>query len=181
MARQGKTKKASKSSRPCDFPGCRESGAFRAPQDRTLRHFYWFCQKHAAEYNKNWDFLKGLSPDEIENHLRHDTTWQRPTWKLGEGPMKGNPKIRDRSTIYEDLGIGGTSTPPPARESPFETKLIQALDFMGLNAPVTTAQVKKQFKTLAKKYHPDAGASGTAQRFHQLVEAYAYLMNRLNK
>ena len=51
----------------CDFPGCSEAGEYRAPRDRTLSSYYWFCQKHVAEYNKNWDFLKGLSPEEIEN------------------------------------------------------------------------------------------------------------------
>ncbi len=178
--RRGKTAKSPKTARPCDFPGCGADGACRAPTDRSLRHFYWFCPKHAAEYNKNWDFLKGLSPDEIETHLQHDAAWQRPTWKLGEGPMKkGGPHWRANAAIDAELGMGGTHTPPRAAAS-YEIKFVQALDVLGLNGPVTLVQVKRQFKLLAKKYHPDTGGADAAPRFHRLMEAYRYVSDRLN-
>ena len=54
----------------CDFPNCTEGAEFRAPKDRTLRSYYWFCLKHVQEYNKKWDFLEELcdiSPDELTN------------------------------------------------------------------------------------------------------------------
>ncbi|MDD3669237.1 MAG: J domain-containing protein [Alphaproteobacteria bacterium] len=178
--RRNKTAKAQKTTRPCDFPGCGAGGACRAPKDRSLRHFYWFCPQHAAEYNKSWDFLKGLSPDEIERHLQHDAVWQRPTWKFGEGPTKGRPDVRGDSTIFADLGMDGADTlPRPAAVS--ETKLVRALDVMGLNMPVTLVQVKRQFKLLVKQYHPDTGGAQAAHRFHRLMDAYRYVSDRLNK
>ena len=58
--------------RPCDYPECPECGEFRAPKDRSLREYYWFCLKHVTQYNKNWDFYLGLSADEIEESTISD-------------------------------------------------------------------------------------------------------------
>ena len=39
--------------KPCDHPGCRVAGATKAPKSRDmLNEHYWFCQPHAAEYNR---------------------------------------------------------------------------------------------------------------------------------
>ena len=69
--------------RLCDAPDCAEAGQYRAPRDRSLREFHWFCLDHVRAYNASWDFYKGMGPDEIEACLRADTSWQRPTWPLG--------------------------------------------------------------------------------------------------
>ena len=169
-----------KSGRPCDFPGCPEIGEYRAPKDRNLRDYYWFCLKHVTEYNKNWDFLKGLSPEEIEEHIQHDTIWQRPTWKLGHGGIKSDPKVKDYFRVQSEMGMDGRYNPPP-RVQPVEKKLQAALDFMELKLPVEPAAVKKQYKKLAKKYHPDTnkGDREAEQRFKKLNEAYHYILERI--
>lgn len=176
---------AKKTIRPCDYPGCDQAGEFRAPKDRTLSSYYWFCQKHVAEYNKNWDFLKGLSADEIEQHLQHDITWQRPTWKLGQGPIKRNPRIGDPLHIRENLGLGmdGKYNPPPPKHSPQDKKYAAALAFLEISGKVSLALVKKQYKKLAKKYHPDTngGNKEAVQRFQRLVSAYEYVCAHLTK
>ena len=40
----------------CDFPGCAEKGEYRAPKDRKLKDYYWFCLKHVQEYNSKWNY-----------------------------------------------------------------------------------------------------------------------------
>ena len=60
MITRKNTKNSSKPTRICDHPDCEEAGTCRAPKDRSLRDYYWFCQKHVAQYNKNWDFLKEI-------------------------------------------------------------------------------------------------------------------------
>lgn len=71
--------------RPCDYPGCPEAGLYKAPRSRDRLHdYYWFCLDHVRDYNAQWDFLKGLSSDEIEEQIRLATVWNRPTWPLGE-------------------------------------------------------------------------------------------------
>ena len=51
----------------CDHEKCNNNGDFRAPKSRSqLNEYYFFCLKHVTEYNKSWDFYKGLSVDHGE-------------------------------------------------------------------------------------------------------------------
>ena len=162
----------------CDFPGCLEAGEYRAPRDRTLTSYYWFCQKHVAEYNKNWDFLKGLSPDEIEHQIQNDVTWQRPTWKLGEeGKQYRADKIHDGFGLFREaeLGMSGHYNPPRPK---YPAKVTNAMAFMQLEHPLTLEIVKKKYKALAKKYHPDVSKKD-ATLFQKLSEAYTILVEFL--
>ena len=52
--------------RRCDHQGCRLAGTARAPKSRDLlNEHYWFCQAHAAEYNRAWNFFAGMTESEI--------------------------------------------------------------------------------------------------------------------
>ena len=183
MIRRNPFKTPSKPTRICDHPDCEEAGTCRAPKDRSLRDYYWFCQKHAAEYNKNWDFYLGLSADEIEEHWKNDITWQRPTWKLGHGKTPRTDKMKDSFGVFEEVGLGmdGKHTPPTKPQSNFEKKYIQAAEFMELTIPFSKADLKRQYKKLAKKYHPDTAgteAKEAAKLFKKLTDAYKYLTER---
>ena len=70
--------------KPCDCKGCKKEGIYRAPKDRTLKNFYWFCLEHVQEYNKNWNFYEGMSADEIEQQIRLDLVGHRPTWQVND-------------------------------------------------------------------------------------------------
>ena len=164
----------------CDFPGCSQAGEYRAPKNRTLTSYYWFCQKHVAEYNKNWDFLKGLSPEEIEDQIQNDVGWQRPTWKLGtEGIHYRADKIQDNFGIFKEAGLGMSGHYNPPRPK-YPAKVTNAMAFMQLEHPLTLAAVKKKYKLLAKKYHPDVSKKD-ASLFQKLAEANEILTRFLNK
>ena len=46
---------------------------------------------HVAEYNKAWNYYKGLTEDQIEREIERDILGRRPTWPLGMrvGSMAG--------------------------------------------------------------------------------------------
>ncbi|MDO5011988.1 MAG: hypothetical protein Q4E56_00515 [Pseudomonadota bacterium] len=73
--------------RKCDHTGCNKAGTCRAPKSRDLKDYWWFCQEHAAEYNKNWNFYADMTPDEIE------ADWERQTF--------GAP-LKDKDTANKD-------------------------------------------------------------------------------
>ncbi len=59
-----------------------------------------------------------------------------------------------------------------------------ALKALQLNDPITVADLKKAYRSLAKQYHPDASQSVSEtekqqaqQRFREIQEAYEYLLN----
>ena len=50
----------------CDHPGCEKAGEYRAPKDRNLKDYYWFCLEHVQEYNAQWNYYAGEIPEEDE-------------------------------------------------------------------------------------------------------------------
>ena len=50
--------------RTCDRHGCTAVGDRPAPKAPNSRERWYFCEMHAGEYNRNWDYFEGLSPEE---------------------------------------------------------------------------------------------------------------------
>jgi hypothetical protein len=148
-------------SQGCDTPGCLHAGEYRAPKSRsTLREFHWFCLEHVRAYNASWDYYKGMSESEIEEQLRADTSWQRPSWPLGQGRQ-----ARLEEAIEAELhafAFGTRPKPPPRPDTPPEV-------------------VKTKYKALAKQHHPDAnnGDKCSEERLKTINLAYAALRGKL--
>jgi len=164
--------------RGCDVPGCPHDGVYRAPKSRdTLREYFWFCLDHVRAYNAAWDFYKGMSPGQIEAHMRDDTGWQRPTWPLGRlgGGMPEEDLVHDRLDILGAAGMrqGRQSQGRPPGGAPADLR--QPLDTLGLAWPVSLDEVKSRYKELAKRNHPDANGGDRAaeERFKTINLAYA--------
>ncbi len=169
------------SGRPCDHPGCSHAGEYRAPKSRdALQDYYWFCLDHVRAYNAAWDYYAGLRPEEIEEMIRYDVTWQRPTWPLGRrgGSAHIEPeRVKDVFGLFdEDMWQGPVERSRPA--SPEE----KAMQVMELKSPVTLESLKARYKELCKLHHPDAngGDKGAEERFKQIGQAYKTLMESLN-
>ena len=68
----------------CEWSYCKEAGKFKAPTEKdNSKNFIWLCEEHIKLFNKNWDYFDGMSQNEIENFLKSDLTWHRPTQKFG--------------------------------------------------------------------------------------------------
>jgi hypothetical protein len=167
--------------RPCDSPGCSHQGEYRAPKSRaSLSDYHWFCLEHVRAYNAAWDFYKGMSPGEIEAHVRADTGWQRPTWPLGRGggaPHVEEEAVHDRLDILGAAGLRGAQK----REERAPSELREPLSALGLAWPVSMTEVKSRYKELAKRHHPDAngGDRGAEERLKTINLAYAALRAHL--
>jgi DnaJ domain len=161
----------------CDAPGCPNAGEYRAPKSRTnLRDFHWFCLAHVREYNLAWDYYKGMSPGEIEQQLRADTSWQRPSWPLGRiGQIQAGVDEELRAFEFGPRA----SRKPPEPQAPAELR--EALSVLGLAWPVSAADAKARYKELAKRHHPDAngGDRDSEERLKTINQAYSLLKGRL--
>jgi hypothetical protein len=166
--------------RPCDHPGCSQAGEYRAPKSRrALRDYYWFCLDHVRAYNAAWDFYAGMRPDEIEEIVRSDITWQRPTWPLGR--VTGGRFRFDPERVKDPLGIFGgdmwqrqQATPPSPEQA--------AMEVMDLSMPLTLEILKARYKELCKRHHPDTngGDKAAEERFKQISQAYKTLRESLD-
>ena len=56
--------------RICDRHGCNEPGNCPAPKSPNCPERWYFCEKHAAEYNKGWDYFQGLDKEEAANRAK---------------------------------------------------------------------------------------------------------------
>lgn len=162
----------------CEWPGCTGDGEFRAPLSRDrLDQYRWFCLEHVRQYNKSWDYYRGMSQAEIEDDLRRDTVWQRPTWPLG-GPRQRPPRWR----VHDGFGLFEDEPAQRAGESgrpPVEAAHVRALTVFGLEPPVTFERLRSRYLTLVKLHHPDAngGDKAAEERLKSINEAYATLKN----
>jgi hypothetical protein len=170
--------------RMCDHPGCESGGDYRAPRSRIeLDHYYWFCLDHVRAYNAAWNYYAGMSEGEIEDEIRHDTVWQRPSWKLGQrhGPAY-EARVRDPFDVYghhdrkpgQGRRAGSAGAEASARVASARD---QALAVFDIDPPFTQASLKARYKVLVKMHHPDAhGGDKTAEEKLKIInQAYTTL------
>ncbi|HEY2178549.1 MAG TPA: J domain-containing protein [Caulobacteraceae bacterium] len=167
--------------RACDHPGCRAPAATRAPKSRDLlSEHYWFCQAHAAEYNRSWNFFAGLSEEEIAAKISEDSvTGGRPTW-----PFKASPKSREAAGargFFRDpfslFGGGAQSRERAARERGLGRLEHQALADLDLEPGVEAQAIRARYAELVKRCHPDAngGDRSAEHKLQRVIRAYKTL------
>ncbi len=168
----------------CDYPGCIEDGVYKAPKSRLqLRSYHYFCLEHVREYNKAWNYHKGLNEQQVENSIRRSTTWDRPSWPFGtrhkmfQSFVKGN--VTDNFDFFEMDSFSRNNGEPNKK---FNADQLDALDIMGLKPPIDIPKLKSQYKYLVKIHHPDrnGGDRKAEERLKLINEAYTTLKQVLS-
>ena len=172
----------------CDNTNCKNKGEYKAPKSRsTLNQYYFFCLKHIQEYNKSWDFYRGLSIDQIESSMRKDTVWDRPSW-----PLKGNPNnIAEKLNDFLASDYNLFEKEKEIRDF-LKNKLIDenlstiensSLKVLDLKMPISVDEIKKKYKKLVKIFHPDVNANNkeSEKKFKEITEAYKILLKKFLK
>ena len=139
--------------RLCDRDGCEQPGDRPAPKSPNSPERWWFCEAHAAEYNRNWDYFAGLSAEEA---ARREADERRDASGFGQ------------SSHYKWAGPGdGTRSRDEMR----------ALDALALGTDASFDEVREAWRRLAKANHPDLnpGDADAAQRFRAAQAAYDVL------
>lgn len=175
--------KDNKFTRKCDHPDCEKAGEYRAPKNRNLDDYYWFCLEHVSEYNKSWNYYEGMSIEEIEAENKRDETWQAQTWKFGISLDKAFKagKLDDPFEIYQKYMKGGTYKDTSKHPtSPLSKKEQDALRIFNLSYPFTKEELRKKYKILVKKHHPDlnAGSKEAEEKFKTISVAYSILIKK---
>jgi len=165
--------------RACAHPGCTEAGEHRAPVSRDeMNRYQWFCLDHIREFNKAWNYFEGMSDTEVEADVRRDTTWDRPTWRLGGNGQFRPERVSDPLNLFNGAGLAGDGPQngPPVRP-PISEEESRAYRTLGLEYPVSSADLKARYKLLVKEYHPDAnpGDRSAEDRLKDINAAYRTL------
>ena len=92
--------------RLCDREGCSEIGDRPAPKAPNSPERWMFCEAHAAEYNKNWNFYAGMSEAQIRAQQESERmTGGRPTWSF-------KADANSREAAAQAAGLGETAAQP---------------------------------------------------------------------
>lgn len=146
--------KVRNANRCCDIDGCPHSGEFRAPKDRSLKSYYYFCLAHVSDYNRAWNFFDGMSDSDIHDHMYSSLFGDRPTWRYTSfGDLE--EKLRQQAFGYRARNDDKQPHQETRKNVAGNTPEGEALEIMDLVPPVNLAAIKTRYKELAKRYHPD--------------------------
>ena len=139
--------------RLCDRHGCTEPGDCPAPKSPNSPDRWSFCERHAAEYNRGWNYFEGLDAEEAaarEAGERRDASgFEQARHYRWSGPGDGT-RSRDE---------------------------MRALEVLELEPDADFDAVRAAWRRLAKANHPDVrpGDSDAATRFQAIQAAYEVL------
>ena len=177
----------------CDWPACRKPAAARAPKSRETPGLYYdFCQPHAAEYNKNWNFFAGMSEGDIRAQREEElTTGGRPTWKMQAGRASreaaafaakfktgANSGAGSWRDTFDVFGASRRAPEPEAGPGAHLGKLERkALADLDLEPGVDRQRIRMRYHDLLKRCHPDmnGGDRGAEDKLQRVLMAYRTL------
>ncbi len=162
----------------CDHPGCKEKGEYRAPKDRRLKEYYWFCLKHVQEYNQKWNYYDGPEiPDEEENrHARMRFRWFGAKVKYSFGD-----EFADEYNAFREYA-SDFSAMNDVYFSDEDRRNLKIMELQDSEEELTVELVKKQYKKLVKKYHPDVNQDDeqAEEKFKLLGAAYKAILAKIS-
>lgn len=152
--------------RICDMPGCRNTGDHRAPKDRSLSTHYFFCLDHVQEYNAAWNFFAGMQDCDVEQHIIDSFYGDRPTWRADSyrGLEAELHRKIHQTRFFTDDDPANSADEAQTSTRPTGNPTLDALNILNLSMPVTFEMIKKRYRALVKKYHPDHLGAGAANR-----------------
>ena len=172
----------------CEHPACKATGEYRAPKGRDREGQYWrFCLQHVREYNASYNYFAGMSDSAVAAYQKDAVIGHRPTWTMGVNAAAndgGEAKQETRDWAYVDpLGIlrGEDFTQAKRRRAPAEPKrprytgaVRRALDILGLDETADGPAIKAQYKSLVKRFHPDAngGDRSFEESLRDIIKAH---------
>lgn len=157
----------------CDFPGCKKWGEYRAPKDKTLKDYYWFCLDHVAEYNAKWNYY-----DSQENEQEKPSNK-----KMHFGGFSSKIKYQFGYDFIDELGEMSYFDDSHWRQKIyFNARDRECAAILDISLEdISLDSLKKQYKKLARLYHPDMndGDKLCEEKFKKITTAYNDLAKKL--
>ena len=163
--------------RICSNPKCKELGIYPAPKSRDqIREYLYFCINCIRDFNKSWNYFEGLNEQELEVEIRKSVTWDRPSWKFG---------TKNINYDFEKAFNKFESQKYKRNKRVLNKKLENALKILGLSHDTSIKEVKKKYKLLAKKWHPDVQNKNKSKinkdKFINITNAYKIILESFTK
>ena len=163
----------------CDYINCKKIGQYKAPIDKdNSKKFKWLCLDHIKEFNRSWDYFKGMSDQEVSVFLKSDITWHKPTQSFNSPDNFFN--ILWKNTLNGGEGILSNGYGEKIKTKiNFSDKDREAFKIIELEAGTKWDNIQSQFKKLVKKYHPDMNAGNKKFEEKLKIVTLAYTQLKL--
>jgi hypothetical protein len=166
------------SNQPCDFPGCKDRGLYRAPKSPDLLdEYFWFCREHVREYNLKWNFFGTASDEEFQKLLDRDRMWERetkPFSRKDDGNSWSRLGVNDPMALLGDRAAAAAGRPNATATRKLPASERKALEILDARDSWTKTEIRQQYKGLVKDLHPDmnAGDRSDEDRLQEVVWAW---------
>lgn len=162
----------------CEMPGCDLAGEYKAPYSpQELNKYRWFCLDHVRAYNKSWDYFTGMHASQIEDFMKDAMLGHRPTWKINQHLSEEKLEEALHDMLYGRRRGYRERQRKQAEAMRIPEEERKALAVLNLEGEVSLQEIKKQYKLLVKKHHPDVNRKEQAEeQFKRITEAYQDLM-----
>ena len=147
------------------------------------------------EYNRTFNYFAEMNDSEIGDELKRNAqTGGRPTWQQstnGSARTRSAPRTA-RSRKFDDTRFNDplnlfarasrTHRHKPMTER--ELRMVEvdrrAFESLGFENRATPEEIRKRYKELVKKHHPDAngGDKASEERLRSIITAYNHLKSK---
>jgi hypothetical protein len=148
-------------------------GEFRAPRSNRVPGdvggWQYLCLDHVRAFNAGYNYFDGLSPDEIHAAQSPLAGWEQEMLRGGRMAFTfGDP---------HGLFTGGSS---PATQAPQRWAAkgdAQALGLLGLDRAATAVDIRRAYRALVRRYHPDSNGGDRSHegKLQAVVGAFTHL------
>ena len=163
--------------RKCDHEGCNKAGIYRAPKDKKLKEYYWFCLEHVQEYNAKWNYYADSDDDEELKRARAKMHFNGGKSKI---KYRRGYNFKDAFGFFSEYAEEFSEAAPETFFTAEEREWIRIMELEYNDLSI--ASLKRQYKKLVKKYHPDVnqGDKNAEEMFKKLTNAYSALLAKLS-
>ncbi len=167
--------KATKS-RVCEHPSCDLAGEHPAPQQfGDGKH--WFCKRHAAEYNKSFNFFDTMTEEQLKAFNENARYGFKTTWKFGAGPMggdksakSGDPKTWRGAEFFENAAEARAERRANRGATGVAKRALEELD---LDAKAKPPEIRARYAEYVRLFHPDSnsGDRSSEEKLAKVIRA----------
>ena len=166
----------------CEWSKCKKIGVYKAPVEKdNSKKYKLLCLEHIKAFNKSWNYFSDMNDREIEDFIKSDLTWHKPTKSFGSSEnffrILWVNALDDKSSIFKNSVFKNFN------RSKLSDKDKDALKILGLKNETNWSDIQKRFKMLVKKYHPDKnhGSKKYEDILKKITLAYSQLRLSMSK
>ena len=138
----------------CDWNNCFDTGEYKAPIEKdNSKRYRLLCLAHVKEFNKNWNYFKGMDDEQVFDFLKSDMTWHKPTQSFSSSDnffkVLWNNTLKDE---FDKTKLRGEYN--HMNQFKFDANDIKAFSILGASVGQKWEQIQDQVQNSCQKISP---------------------------